>query len=232
MRIRLLPAVLLGLVGIVPTGPPAHADPGPDAYLVTGDGGGPATYVSLVFNYPKPNTSNLCLADKVSFYWDGQLFATVTPSEAGGLVRCQANDHQPPPVSDRAPGDHTVRATTTAAGVPTLTATYTITGSAAAGGTSTKTPTPTRTAPTRTPASAPTTAPVPADGASSASDGAPGSATAPGSTQPAAVLAADPPPGTGPSGLAWFLIVAGGVLLVGVGSALAVVFRRPTGSGP
>jgi hypothetical protein len=227
-----LAAVLLTALGGAVAGLPAYAASGADATLTGSTSGGPNQDLAMIFRWQKPShTGTESCGGAVDFTFDSWPLASVAPTDQG--VTCAASYFGPPPLLDRAPGKHTVRATPDAAGVPARAATYTIVVTPRSGASPTGRPSstvqssptaaagPTKTARVRTPAGSTGSL------APSAMPSDPDLAASPTVSSAPPVVLGDPGIGSrgGAGALAWLLVLLG-VLGLGATAALTTVLVR------
>jgi hypothetical protein len=227
-----LAVVLLTALGSAVAGLPAYAASGADATLTGSASGGPNQDLAMIFRWQKPShTGTESCGGAVDFTFDSWPLASVAPTDQG--VTCAASYFGPPPLLDRAPGKHTVRATPDAAGVPARAATYTIVVTPRSGASPTGRPSstvqssptaaagPTKTARVRTPAGSTGSL------APSAMPSDPDLAASPTVSSAPPVVLGDPGIGSrgGAGALAWLLVLLG-VLGLGATAALTTVLVR------
>ncbi len=226
--------VLAAALGGAVAGGPAYAATGTDPTLTGSTSGSPNQNLAMIFRWQKPShTATESCGGPVGFTFDSWPLRSVDPTDQG--LTCAASYFGPPPLLDRAPGRHTVRAAPDAAGVPARSATYTIVATARsasptgrASSTAQSSPTagagPTKTARARTaPGSAGSPAPAPTVMPSD-----PGAAASPAASTAPTVLVGGPgsvSPGGG-GALAWLLVLLGVLGLAATAALTAVVVRR------
>ncbi|WP_203921662.1 hypothetical protein [Rugosimonospora africana] len=231
MRIRhMLAVVVAGALAGAALAAPALAAP-PPSTLTGSTSGGPNQSFALIFEWQKPPHTTGC--GEVDFAFDTWPLGTVTATNQG--TTCAASYFGSPPLLDRAPGKHTVKATPKVAGVPARSATYTIvapgTGtSPTSRPSSTARPSPTAAGATKTTQSRTGTAAPDSvtESVPSVTTSDPGATASPSvSTSPLVMQAL---PGTGTRGgrgvLAWLLVVFGVVGLGVTGALTTLIVRR------
>jgi hypothetical protein len=220
------------LAGTVVAATPAYAAYPPDPTLNASTSGGPNQSLAAIFRWQKPSHDSAESCGQVNFTFDSWPLGTLDATNQG--YTCAASYFGPPPLLDRTPGKHTIRATPGATGVPGVSATYTIVAPATAGTTPTGRPTATGRATPTGGATSVRTSPGRSAAATSASAmasaplGTPSGsyAAVPGSTSLASPAVLDSGTDTGGGLLAWLLVLSGVLGLGATGALAAIVVRR------